>query len=332
MLTKSKENSNITMLSNDAFRTSRDVKIKGYRKKWEQNPIDRITDQFPIHLDIESTSICDLKCPFCAGTHNKYPRGSMSMDLFQSIIDEGASRGLYSVKLNFRGEPLLHPDLAGMISYAKSKGIIDIFFNTNATHLTEKQGVTLIESGLDRLIISFEGFNKEIYEKNRVGASFDEVVKNVRQFTMLKRKLKSSKPLVRLQTVEIELIPSYLTLYKKFWQNWAEEITCIDLRDETGEYSAVTSDSWTCPYPWLRLLITWDGKIFTCPFVNLAENKYTWKGLGQIGKTTVEECWHGLEMNTIRKCQSDHLSHTIEPCKFCSYRGTEILKTEPTGS
>jgi Predicted Fe-S oxidoreductases len=323
-----KDNSNIKLLAGNVFSKSTNKRLQEYRQKWKNNPTGHIVERFPIHLDIESTSICNLKCPFCAGTYEKYPYGSMPFDLYKKIIDEGSEKGLYSIKLNFRGEPLLHPQIAEFVAYAKQKGIIDVFFNTNATKLTEDIGEKLIKAGLDRLIVSFEGYTKDVYERNRVGASFDTVVENVRNFSRLRKKLNSSKPAIRLQTVAISTDESYLRLYREFWDKYADEITCIDMRDETADYSGLSVGDWECPYPWLRLCITWDGTVLTCPFMNRSADKYAWKGFGNAGTVSLESIWTSDAMNNIRDSHRQGASGKIEPCKCCSYRGTELSKDQ----
>lgn len=319
---------NVRILSDDVFAIDRDVRLTEYRRKWRDNPIEHVVERFPIHLDIESTSICNLKCPFCAGTHERYDYGFMDFDLFRAIIDEGSQKGIYSIKLNFRGEPLMHPRIADMVAHAKQRGIVDVFFNTNATNLTVEIGEKLIRAGLDRLIVSFEGFTPEVYEQNRVGACFEAVVENVRNFVRLKRRLGVRVPLLRLQTVAIDSSPEYIEQYKVFWGEWADEITCIDLRDELKDYSSVSGRGWECPYPWRRLCITWDGVILTCPFVNRSRDSYSWQGFGRIGETTIEAVWCGAAMEELRRAHRNGITHEIEPCSLCSYRGTELCKND----
>jgi len=318
--------SNITFLTTDAFSNASDERVKEYRRKWRENPVQHHLERFPIHLDIESTSICNLKCIFCASTYECYTYGTMSFDLFRQIIDEGSIKGLCSIKLNFRGEPLLQPKIAEMVAYAKRRGILDVFFNTNATLLTEDIGKKLIMGGLDRLIVSFEGVTPEVYERNRVGATFNTVVDNIRNFVRLRRSLGSATPVVRLQTVAVDESPDYLERYREFWHDWADEMTCVDRRDELADYSDCSSAGWECPDPWRRLLITWDGQILTCPLVNRALNSYQWQGLGHIGETTIEAAWHSASMETIRNAHCTGTAHTIEPCRCCSYRGSELSK------
>ncbi len=319
---------NVRILTDEVFLTDRDEHLEEYRRKWRENPHHHIVGRFPIHLDVESTSVCNLKCPFCAGTYERYDHGFMDFDLYRNIIDEGCEKGLYSIKLNFRGEPLMHPRIADMVAYAKQQGIVDVFFNTNATLLTERIGEQLIHAGLDRLIVSFEGFTSEVYEQNRVGAQFHVVVENVRNFVHLKRRLGTSLPLLRLQTVAIDDSPDYIEQYKEFWDEWADEITCIDLRDEQKDYSAVSVAGWECPYPWRRLCVTWDGMILTCPFVNRSLDSYSWRGFGRVGETTIEGVWCSAAMERLRQAHRSSTSHVIEPCRFCSYRGTELAKRD----
>lgn len=326
MARREDENPNIKILTSSSFDTAQDKRIKAYRLKWRENPTKFLVEDFPIHLDIELTSICNLRCPFCATSHEDYPSGFMSFELYKKIIAEAAAKGLYSVKLNFRGEPLLHPGIAHFISYAKKKGIVDVFFNTNATRLTNKISKLLIDSGLDRLIISFEGYTKAIYERNRVGARFEEVVSNVKNLVRLKRDMNSKKPVIRLQTVELSDDAQYLAAYEEFWKGYADEITCIDLRDEAFDYTSFESELWSCQYPWRRLCVTWDGEIYTCPFVNRSPKRYGWHGFGNVKDVTIQEVWNGEAMTKLRQVHRMSLSHTIEPCKYCSYRGTELLK------
>ena len=68
----------------------------------------------------------------------------MSEDLYKKIIKETIDMGVPSIKLNWRGEPLLNPKLSKMISYAKENGILEVLINTNAVSLTEKKAEAII--------------------------------------------------------------------------------------------------------------------------------------------------------------------------------------------
>ena len=88
----------------------------------------------------------------------------MKFDFYKRIIDTAADLKVPSVKLNWRGEPLLNPQLEKFIKYAKDNGILEVSINTNATHLTKERSQSLIDSGLDLIIYSFDGGTKKTYE------------------------------------------------------------------------------------------------------------------------------------------------------------------------
>lgn len=319
--------SNIRLLDGDVLGSSASGAVLDYRRKWRDNPVNHVVDDFPVHLDVESTSVCNLRCPFCAGTHEPYPQGFMDVADYTRIIDEGAEKGLCSVKLNFRGEPLLHPRIADMVAYAKKKGLVDVFFNTNASKLTEETAIRLLDAGLDRLIVSFEGYDAQVYERNRVGAVFDAVVQNVHRFAELKQR-RGARTGLRLQSVALPDMPDYAAAYRAFWSPWADEISIIDLRDECQDHSTAVSATWECPYPWLRLCVTFSGEVYTCPFMNRAPGSYDWQGLGHIASQSLESIWKGPAMEAIRQGHMQHRAHCQEPCRWCSFRGTEIAKQQ----
>ncbi len=327
------ENPNLRVLAGESFQLS-DGKVAEYRRRWKDNPTSHIVEDFPIHLDIESTSVCNLRCAFCASTYESYTYGYMPLGRFRRIIDEGTGLGLCSAKLNFRGEPLLHDGIDAMVAYAKDRGLVDVFFNTNATRLTEEIGRKLIDAGLDRLIVSFEGTTKDVYEANRVGADFDATVDNVRRFAELKRRLNVDHLKLRLQTVGIDTSEIYLEDYRAFWGEWADEITCVDLRDEKGsraDFPTKSADIWECPYPWLRLCVTWDGEVLTCPNMNCSLERYEWRSLGNVDSTPIADMWTGEVMERIRSVHMAHEQHTTDPCRYCSFRQAELDKLARKG-
>ena len=78
-----------------------DPRFRDYRRKWEDWPKNFMVGSFPLHLDIEITGLCNLRCPFCATSYEPITdKGFTSLDSFKRIIDEGAEHGLCAIKLN----------------------------------------------------------------------------------------------------------------------------------------------------------------------------------------------------------------------------------------
>ena len=101
----------------------------------------------------------------------------MDFDLYKKIIDE-AKDFVFDVNLFHRGESLLHPRIYDMIKYANEKGIYTRLF-TNATLLDDKNAKSIIDSGLDFISFSFDGYTKEDYEKVRINFDFDKTINNI---------------------------------------------------------------------------------------------------------------------------------------------------------
>jgi len=302
---------------------SSDRKFKQYRRKWDENPRNLVYGEFPLHIDIEVTSCCNLKCPFCATTYAVFKDGFMKWETVKKILDEAGDRGLYACKFNFRGEPLLHKDLGRFINYAKRKGIIDVYFNTNAILLTEEKARMLIDTGLDRLTVSFEGFEKKMYERNRVGAVFEKVVANVERLRNLREKTSSGTPKIRVQAVLVPELNAVLDKYIAFWKDKVDQVSYNDMEPSTDtvnkEIKHVRS-SWICPFPYQRMTIMWDGTITVC------KNDYYGKlAMGKVGRITIHKCWTESN-NHLRLLHKNGNSHKVDACTECPLRMSEIAK------
>ena len=321
-----KVNANFHTVGGKSVFRSKDPRFLEYRKNWESRPKTFTVGEFPLHLDIEAAGFCNLKCHFCAMRQKNIdcgPQSFMPLETFKKVIDEGAKYGLCAIKLNSceRGEPLLNKSLPEMIAYAKEKGIMDVYFNTNAVLLTRDIGKKLIESGLDRISISFEGTTPEFYEKSRVGAKFENVVNNIKNFIQLRNEMGTGKPLVRVQTVALPELVLKLNEYKEFWEKIADEVSFIDYRNYAKNQGSLVSD-WICPFLWQRMLITWDGVISFCQL-----DYYNFLNLGNINKgDSIRDAWKGKAMERAREFHKTGKAHEIKLCNTCDIRATEIIK------
>ena len=321
-------NSNFHFEGEKSILDSGNAEFKRYRYAWLNNPREFKVGEFPLHLDIELTNICNLRCAYCASTHNKWgsdAKGKMSFDLFRCIIDEGARNGLYSIKFSLRGESLLHEELPKMIRYAKSKGIIDMYFNTNGVLLDTAKGIELIEAGLNRISVSCDGWDKESFEKNRTGASFEKVYNNILELRSSREKLNKDYPKIRIQAVGFGDVRQNWRKYLKLWKPLAEEVGYLDARDEgAGASHGGKKADWACPFLWQRMVILWDGTILPCLLHGVDDSSQM--EMGNVIDTSIKEQWLSEKMENFRTHHKKGCSHEIEACDKCSYRALEIGK------
>ena len=322
-MVKAVPNPNIDILGGTSPHESSDARYKEYRRQWMENPRSFIVSDFPIHLDIEVTNRCNLKCTFC----DKLPYlsqdqfGDIDMTLYKKIIDEGRERDLCSIKLSYRGEPLLHPRLAEMVAYAKRQGVIDIYFNTNAMLLSPKKAQELIEAGLDRISISIEGTDPEAFERERRGAKFYKIIENIDRLLEIRRKEGVSYPKVRIQTVALPGID--LDKYARFWAPHSDEIAAIDYKEVESRNAALIDNNWACPQLWQRMTIEWDGTAMPCN-----NDDFRYLSPGNVYRKSIEECWHDSLVQNARGLHKQGKSHLVKSCNGCHWRTTQIRKND----
>ena len=317
-------NSNFHHVAGKNFLKKDDHRFNEYRKRWNEWPKSFYVGEYPIFIDIEVTSACNLKCDFCATTFRgkTIKKGFISFEIIKKIIDEGADNDLFGVKFNIRGEPLLHPQIHEFVKYAKQKNLIDVYFNTNAILLGEDVAKKLIDSGLDRLSISFEGYTKSVYEKYRIGANYEKVLSNIENIQSLKRKLGVEYPKVRIQTVMLPELEETFDEYKKFWAERVDEVGFLDYKEMKIKKRNIKYP-WACPQIWQRMAIWWDGTILPC---NHDDDGLI--ALGNLKEITIKDAWHSEKLNKIRNAHKHGEAHNIPACDGCYLRDSEIVKLQ----
>lgn len=130
---------------------------------------------------IEPTTLCNLNCRTCIRETWHEPLGRMKKEVFDGLIEQLKEfKSLQSVMFGGFGEPTFHKDILYMIGQVKSLGL-KVEMVTNGTLLNEAMLQGLINNGLDNLWVSFDGTSEDSFDDIRAGASFKEVVQNLRR-------------------------------------------------------------------------------------------------------------------------------------------------------
>ena len=140
---------------------------------------------------VEPTSRCNLNCRTCVRHSWNEPLGVMSDETYDRLIAGlRAVPTLRTVAFWGFGEPLLHPSIARMIAAANALGA-ETEMITNGLLLDAERSRALIDSGLDRLIVSVDGATPSAHGDVRDGASLDAVIANVEELN--RQKLESGR-------------------------------------------------------------------------------------------------------------------------------------------
>lgn len=147
---------------------------------------------FPKYFQIETTNLCNSRCPFCPNSEIDKSIPYMSDELFKKILKELSeySGWIKSICPQRMGEPLLDKKIAYRIKALKDINMKFVSMSTNAALLNEQKATEILKAGIDELMISIDSVEKSKYIKQRVGLDFDTVIKNIRIFFKLRDELK----------------------------------------------------------------------------------------------------------------------------------------------
>lgn len=138
--------------------------------------------------------------PPCNESATQHSSRFMARDVWVRTLAE-VSKTARIIQFYFQGEPLLHKDLPTMIREAHEAGLYTIV-STNGLAITPGLAGQLVQSGLDRIIVSMDGLTGESYNAYRIGGSVEKV-KNALRYL---REAKSVCQRSGLTTIELQCL------------------------------------------------------------------------------------------------------------------------------
>jgi radical SAM protein with 4Fe4S-binding SPASM domain len=294
----------------------------------------------PISLSIEPTTACNLGCPECPSGLKQFSRdtGNLKAENFNRWLDQ-LSPTLSYLNFYFQGEPFIHNDILQFISKASQAGIYTST-STNAHFITEKRAQEIVQSGLDRILISIDGTTQEVYEQYRVHGSLQKVLDGTKHLVEARKNLNSKTPhiifqflVVRPNEHQIEEAKQLANEYKvdeiRFktaqvydYENGNPLIPTIEKysrykRLSNGKFVVKSSLDNHCWRMWSGAVVTWDGKVVPCCFDKDATHE-----MGNLSKEDFKSIWKGKAYAMFRK-QLLKGRKEIDICKNCS-EGTKV--------
>ena len=292
---------------------------KTYRYAWHNNPEQKIVPEYPLCLDLELSSACNLNCPMCYTTTQHFKenvsRKNMSFELFTRIVDEVAEH-IPSLRLSWRGEPMLNPHFVQCVEYAKNAGIKEVSTLTNGTYLTIDLFEKISRAGIDNITVSIDGMLDE-YDTIRAPLKFEDTYRKLLEIAYYKRSRKLIKPLIKVQGVWNAIQPDP-DLYYSVFKPVTDMIAFNPLIDYLGKDSSELiqyEKNFFCPKQYQRLFIGSDGKASVCN-----ADEYGSIDIGSANEQTIYEIWHGTKMSDFRAAQlKDQGFLQFDACRSCFY-------------
>lgn len=274
--------------------------------------------------NLESTNICPMDCKMCPRRHMKRDLGYMKFLLFKKIIAQtkGYTKILW---LDHFGDPLFNPQLRKMVSYAKSIGI-ETRISTNPTSLSSKKVKGLLDTGIDRILISLDGTNQDTYRSLRgENANYDQAVNNINRLVELKLQSRRDKPFLEISMIRMKETEAEIEEFRKRWnilginkvlikqfKTWDGSDSEIIKLAEKAQLSDAYKGSfeYPCLRPWFIITILWDGRVVPCCYDY--DGKYI---IGDLNSESLEEIWNNESMRRLRR---QHINSDFEDNSLCA--------------
>ncbi len=156
----------------------------------------------PLHMQVELTSYCGLRCPVCpVGIRTlKRPPTAIEADLFERLMAQ-VSPYLLTLSLWGWGEPLPHPHLAQILKIARRYPVLTML-STNGQQLDRDDVIqALIEYPPTFLIVAIDGLDDATNGKFRVGAKLEPIINGVRRLAEEKRTRNLTLPILHMRYI-----------------------------------------------------------------------------------------------------------------------------------
>ena len=261
------------------------------------------------YVEVEVTNECNCRCEICPRTH-LMDRGIGYMDLERYkglILDLKGLSEEFVMSLGYMGEPMLHPDLMGMIDFANGLGGIRVILETNGLYL-DRRNVDLLSEREVEVIVALDSPDAELYHELRSVDELGVVEENVLYL------LEKMRGKVYIQILQMEENEGYLDRFYRKWIGYKDRIIINKYNSYKGglkDRSAINLEPlkrFPCYHLKRDLVILVDGRVAFCKQDISGE-----KSLGNAFEDSIKVLWDRLENYYIK----DHQGYIDEFCRDC---------------
>lgn len=262
--------------------------------------------EFPSYVAIEVTNVCNLRCKHCnyrfGLEHYTRERGFINWVTLKKVLAEVLEYNI-PVLMNYDGEPLIHRDFLHFLKYAQELGL-NTYFNTNGTLFDATFADALVRFYRGSIFFSIDG-DREWFQKIRVPASYDEVVRNLLYFIQVNEK--SGWPI----TIGVSFcnLGQSSEERQRFLEEWINRVNYISMGEVNDKFGTVISDPMInfgikkrpiCVVPWQTCGICHNGDVIPCSIYVTRANTAN-AIMGNIHQESLKDIWQGERYQKFRQ-------------------------------
>jgi len=240
----------------------------------------------PYVLYIDPCDTCNFRCKFCPSGNLELMKktkgrghGPMDLPLYRQIIDSLSEFDdpIRVVRLYKEGEPLLNPNFAKMVAYAKASPCVQrVDTTTNASLLTPARSLEIIEAGLDRINISVEGVCSQHYRDfSGFPLDYEAFVENIAFFHSHKKQCEMNIKIngdILTPEQEEQFYSTFGNITDgisvertiDYWPKYSE--MGVDYDESVSLLGGASGEVQVCPYVFYEMCVNSDGTYSLCRF------------------------------------------------------------------
>ncbi len=284
------------------------------------------TPSFPQIIQVQTQYGCNARCVFCPmGREENQIKGRMDNATFEKIVEEAVANNVKVLSPYLQNDPLvdkqMHERIKSIRSVRGSKLYPKTKIITNGGLLSEEKSQDLIEAGLEYIVFSVHGVEKQIYDDIMQGPKFETVVENIERFVRVKEKLGAKNPHIEVWAVLTKEVEAQLEDMKRFWRERGVSFKGRQLDNRANPDIVDTSEmassdvEWKfahhCTIPYWRAWILWNGDMVLC-CVDWERTQV----FGNINDSSIREIWNGEPYKAYRRRMKErNLAGTL--CEHC---------------
>lgn len=282
----------------------------------------QMADRLPT-VGIEITNKCNARCVICPNNIQTRGYGVMSNELFEKILVDLKSIGITNVTISFFGEILLDKELFTKFDLLKKHAMTANFFSNGAL-LNEALIDKILESPVQLIVFSADGFTKATYEAIRRNLNYETVVANIQLLLKKRQERKQQTPRVQLNYVCFDQNKHEVSDFLAFWKpqvdaieigvgsNWGGSIS-LKLPFLRQLYLKMAR-RYACSRLFGGTVILWDGRVALCCI------DYDGKEImGDVTKESFWDVWKGEPYTRYRQMHLDDKGYRIPLCHACEW-------------
>ena len=323
-----------------------------YKENQKYVSLRKQAKHYPMMIVISTVYPCNFGCPNCPysegnselrSDYQKLNGDYISESLWNKIAEESGPHGSW-LRCTGGGEPMMHPKMVDMITFAKQQGC-SVWLNTNGSLFGPNQAgrkklQSLLEANVDLIEFSMDAGDAATYSVVRPplkGNSIDSVKRWENQTSNIKFaldyrvKIGSSTRIV-VSVIRQKIIEGKLDEITSFWLglgvdevitrkflSW-DDNTNISLENAVDEnlytiQNQKANPKDPCVWPFERLNIDTLGRVALCGQDISFRTSHLFPN---VNKVSISEIWNGPTFTRYRELHLQGDGASVSPCNNCS--------------